>query len=145
MATLLEVMLIVLIIFVITIPVIEHTVKIGLPRASNQPRSSSRSLNWTEVFNQETPSSYSWLAPSPWHAAWQIDRLNPQPLTGRSASGGWMAARRPARSLVIRDDCLKLAGAAVPNRPDAAEQHIHWNCVRSCCHSSQARVGSTSL
>ncbi|GAB7541552.1 hypothetical protein [Cupriavidus sp. 8B] len=57
MATLLEVMLMLLIIFVITIPVIKHTVKIGLPRASNQPRNSSRSLNWTEVFNQETPSS----------------------------------------------------------------------------------------
>ncbi|MFJ1260939.1 hypothetical protein [Cupriavidus sp. CuC1] len=76
MATLLEVMLMLLIIFVITIPVIKHTVKIGLPRASNQPRNSSRSLNWTEVFNQETPSSCSWLAPSPWHAAWQIGRLN---------------------------------------------------------------------
>ena len=87
MTPLVDVMLVLLIIFIITVPVMKHAVNINLPRASNEalnakPETVRLSVDATGgYFINEAPIADEALAPRLREAAAQ----NPQPEIGRAS------------------------------------------------------------
>jgi len=88
MTPLVDVMLVLLIIFIITVPVMQHAVNIELPRASNQPE-----LLKPETVRLSVDASGAYF--------WNTEPLSDADLSVRLASA---AAQRPQPELHIRGD-----------------------------------------
>jgi biopolymer transport protein ExbD len=83
---LVDVMLVLLIIFIITIPVMNHTVKIDLPRATNQPDDSK-------------PENINLSIDAQGKVFWNNDLLDPSQLNARIAAA---ALKNPQPELHLR-------------------------------------------
>lgn len=83
---LVDVMLVLLIIFIMTIPVMNHTIKVDLPRASNQP-------------NESKPENINLSINADGKLFWNEDAIDMQQLTLRIASA---AQKQPQPELHLR-------------------------------------------
>jgi biopolymer transport protein ExbD len=83
---LVDVMLVLLIIFIITIPVMNHSVKIDLPRASNQP-------------NQSKPENINLAIDAQGKVYWNNDMIDATQLNARIATA---AKKTPQPELHLR-------------------------------------------
>jgi len=83
---LVDVMLVLLIIFIITIPVINHSVKIDLPRATNQP-------------NESKPENINLSIDAVGKLYWNNETIDANQLTVRIAAA---ASKRPQPELHLR-------------------------------------------
>ncbi|QNM98076.1 ExbD/TolR family protein [Chitinimonas koreensis] len=88
MTPLVDVMLVLLIIFIITVPVITHSVKLDLPRAQNQP-------------NEEKPETVTLSITADGKLFWNEALLEPTAFEAKLAEA---AARKPQPELHIRAD-----------------------------------------
>lgn len=88
MTPLVDVMLVLLIIFIITIPVINHAVKIDLPRATNQP-------------NDTKPQNINVSVDAQGKVFWNQQEVDPQQLEQRIAEA---AQLEPQPELHLRAD-----------------------------------------
>jgi len=88
MTPLVDVMLVLLIIFIITIPVINHAVKIDLPRATNQP-------------NDSKPQSINVSIDAQGKVFWNQQEVDPAALEQRIAEA---AQQQPQPELHLRAD-----------------------------------------
>jgi biopolymer transport protein ExbD len=88
MTPLVDVMLVLLIIFIITVPVMQHAVSIDLPRATNQPE-----LTKPETIRLSVDASGAYF--------WNADAIADAALPARLASA---AAQNPQPELHIRGD-----------------------------------------
>jgi biopolymer transport protein ExbD len=83
---LVDVMLVLLIIFIITIPVINHSIKIDLPHAANQP-------------NQAKPESINLSIDAAGNIYWNLELIDAEQMKARMAQA---AARTPQPELHLR-------------------------------------------
>lgn len=88
MTPLVDVMLVLLIIFIITVPVITHSVKVDLPRASNTP-------------NQIKPDTVNLSVSAAGVIHWNTDELTPAELDTRLAEA---AQKQPQPEIHLRGD-----------------------------------------
>lgn len=88
MVPLIDVMLVMLIIFIITVPVLTHSVKLELPRANNQP-----SITKPETVNLSVNAEGL--------VFWNDDSVNPMQLEARLAAA---ALQQPQPEIFIRGD-----------------------------------------
>ncbi|AZG13994.1 MULTISPECIES: ExbD/TolR family protein [Cupriavidus] len=88
MTPLVDVMLVLLIIFIITIPVINHAVKIDLPRATNQP-------------NDTKPQNINVSVDAQGKVFWNQEEVDPAQLEQRIAAA---AQQQPQPELHLRAD-----------------------------------------
>ncbi|GAB3373375.1 biopolymer transporter ExbD [Spongiibacter taiwanensis] len=88
MTPLVDVMLVLLIIFIITVPVITHSVKVDLPRASNTP-------------NQVKPDTVNLAVNAAGVIHWNTDELTPAELDARLAEA---AQKQPQPEIHLRGD-----------------------------------------
>ncbi len=88
MTPLVDVMLVLLIIFIITVPVITHSVKLDLPRAENTP-------------NIVKPETVNLSVTVDGSVFWNDEKLEPQQLEQRLQEA---AAREPQPEIYIRGD-----------------------------------------
>jgi biopolymer transport protein ExbD len=88
MTPLVDVMLVLLIIFIITVPVLTHTVKLDLPRADNTP-------------NRVQPETVNLSVTAEAEVFWNEDKVDEAELSQRLAT---LAAREPQPEIFIRGD-----------------------------------------